>query len=233
MVSAIIVAGGRGNRFKSDLAKQYQRLVGRSVLSHTLSVFASCDAVDDLILVVPAGHEDYCRESVLPEVAPVRDLKLVAGGKQRQDSVFNGLRAVSGNGDGKVLIHDGVRPFVSSRLINDCLAGLEHAVGCIAAVPAVDTLKLVDAEDTITNTLERTGVWLAQTPQAFRYDIILKAHEAAAGQGWQGTDDASLLEWQGYAVKVVPGATRNIKITTPADLALAEAMLSTVDVQPG
>ncbi len=225
MIAAIIVAGGQGTRFAGKRAKQYLPLAGRPVLSHTLSVFAACEVIDRLVLVVPAGDDAYCRENVWPQVVPTREIVLVTGGEQRQNSVLNGLRAVSGKEDDSVLIHDGVRPFVPRRLIHECLAGLEKADGCIAAVAAVDTLKTVGRNNIICDTLDRESVWLAQTPQAFRYGVIRRAHEAAVEKGRQATDDASLLEWQGHRVAVARGTARNIKITTPDDMALAEALL--------
>jgi 2-C-methyl-D-erythritol 4-phosphate cytidylyltransferase len=131
-----------------------------------------------------------------------------------------------------VVIHDGVRPFVACRLIQSCLDGIRDADGCIAAVPASDTLKTVDREGRITGTIDRAAVWLAQTPQAFRYEVLLEGHQQAAAGGWQVTDDAALLERLGRIVRVIPGSAANIKITTPADLHLAEAMARRMDIEP-
>jgi len=123
-----------------------------------------------------------------------------------------------------VVIHDGVRPFVTSCLIQSCIEGVRDADGCIAAIPASDTIKTVDGVARISGTVSRDSVWLAQTPQAFRFDTLFEAHRLAAGRQWQVTDDAALLERLGKTVKVVPGSARNIKITTSDDLMLAEAI---------
>ncbi|MEW6077087.1 MAG: 2-C-methyl-D-erythritol 4-phosphate cytidylyltransferase [Thermodesulfobacteriota bacterium] len=230
MVSALIVAAGKGERLPGALAKQYLPLSGRPVLCRTLEVFAACAIIDDIFLVVPQKDFVYCRETILPQVA--RDVTLVAGGDRRQDSVFNGLRAMSPDRERVVVIHDGVRPFVTCRLIQSCLDGIRDADGCIAAVPASDTLKAVDKDGRITGTIDRAAVWLAQTPQAFRYGVLLEAHQQAAAGGWRVTDDAALLERLGRIVRVVSGSAANIKITTPADLRLAGAMTGRMGMEP-
>lgn len=225
MVSAIIVAAGRGTRLAGPLPKQYLDLAGKPVLARTLAVFAACGRVDEIILVVPAGDLDYCRDNILPRVKADCPLRLAAGGQHRQESVYNGLRAAAGQADDRVLIHDGVRPLVTSDLIGRCLDGLAAADGCVAAVPASDTLKSADAAGYITETVDRSAIWLAQTPQAFAYATILQAHQQARGRGRQATDDAALLEQTGGRIALVDGSPTNIKITTPDDLRLAEALL--------
>ena len=227
MVHAIIVAGGRGTRLPGHIAKQYLDLAGKPLLSHTVSVFCACEAIDAVVLVVPEADIDYCREHVLPLCTPPRDILLVAGGAERQASVCNGLKAVRGRDQDIVLIHDGVRPFVAQAMIRSCIDGLAHADACIAAVPAADTLKSVGRQNRIARTIDRENVWLAQTPQAFRYGIIRHAHEAAASTNVTATDDAVLLERAGKTVTVIPGSPLNIKITTPDDLSLAHAIFNT------
>ena len=226
MVSAIIVAAGRGTRLAGPTPKQYLPLAGKPVLAHTLAVFAGCGHVDEIILVVPAGDLDYCRDNILPLVPADCPLRLAAGGEHRQDSVYNGLRAAAGQAGDQVLIHDGVRPLVTADLIGRCLDGLAAADGCVAAVPASDTLKSADAADYIIETVDRSAIWLAQTPQAFAHATIFHAHQEARKGGRQATDDAALVERTGGRVALVRGAAANIKITTPGDLRLAEALLA-------
>ncbi|MDY6905384.1 MAG: 2-C-methyl-D-erythritol 4-phosphate cytidylyltransferase [Thermodesulfobacteriota bacterium] len=226
MVYGIIVAGGRGTRLPGDIAKQYLDLGGMPILSRTVSVFCSCEAVDAIVLVVPETGIDYCCHAILPHCTPEREIQVVAGGAERQASVYNGLKAVNGTKKDIVLIHDGVRPFVTPEMIQSCIKGLGHAQGCIAAVPASDTLKAVESGNRIAHTIDRGNVWLAQTPQAFHYGTIRRAHEAAAIENVTATDDAALLEQAGEMVTVIPGSPLNIKITTPEDLILARAILN-------
>ena len=155
---------------------------------------------------------------------PVR-IRLVPGGAERQDSVFNGLQA-AGDGPGVVVIHDGVRPFVSARQIAACAENALKYGACILGIPAQDTLKRTDAHGDIRETVKRDWLWLAQTPQAFRIDLIKSAHEAARSNGVSGTDDAFLVEQIGIPVKMIKGSPLNIKITTEDDLLLAEAILN-------
>ncbi|AQV01399.2 2-C-methyl-D-erythritol 4-phosphate cytidylyltransferase [Desulfococcus multivorans] len=224
--AAIIVAGGRGLRMKSDLRKQYLVFGGRSILSHTLAAFLTCPDVHRIFLVIPEADEAYCRDHILadfPDDCAIVDL--VSGGVERQESVYNGLEAAMGLAD-IVAIHDGVRPFVQPDLITRCLAGAKAYGACVPGVPAVDTLKTVDNDITIEKTLDRRKVWCAQTPQAFRYDLIWAAHESARSAGVVETDDAALLERLGRPVRMIPGSRYNLKITTPEDLALASAVLA-------
>ncbi|GBC60081.1 2-C-methyl-D-erythritol 4-phosphate cytidylyltra nsferase [Desulfonema ishimotonii] len=222
--SAIVVAGGSGTRMKSGIRKQYLSLSGRPVLSHTLQAFDACPAVDRMILVVPEGDMAFCRDSVLAPSGLQKPVRLVSGGKERQESVYNGLLAARGEAD-IVAIHDGVRPFVSSDQIAETVRLASETGACMLGIPASDTLKQVDGDGNVRQTLDRKTVWLAQTPQTFRYDLILTAHESARRGGYSGTDDASLAERMGVAVRVIPGSRLNIKLTTPEDLVLAEAVI--------
>ncbi|QTA85074.1 2-C-methyl-D-erythritol 4-phosphate cytidylyltransferase [Desulfonema magnum] len=220
MTSAIIVAGGKGLRMKEMVRKQYLLLAGRPILSHTLAVFDQCDAIDKIFLVAPAEDFDFCRKNLLGSFHFEKKITLVPGGAERQYSVYNGLMAVS---DKKsiVVIHDGVRPFVRHDQITACIESAKEHGACILGMPAFDTLKQVNSSGEIEKTLEREVIWLAQTPQAFQYDIIVSAHEAAAREGYIGTDDASLAERMGQKVKIITGSRNNIKITTQEDLRLA------------
>ena len=222
MVSAVIVAAGKGIRMNDTVRKQYLPLAGRPVLSHTLAVFDGCNLISKIFLVVPQKDFDYCRNNILPTLK--KEINLVAGGKARQDSVYNGLIAV-GKNNGIVIIHDGVRPFVNIEMLELCIRGAKEVGACIFGIPVQDTIKQVESSGHIIKTLERDTLWLAQTPQVFQYEIIRKAHENARLKGYAGTDDAFLVEQMGKHVKIIKGSKNNIKITTREDLKIAEVML--------
>jgi 2-C-methyl-D-erythritol 4-phosphate cytidylyltransferase len=222
-VSAIIVAGGRGIRMGGDVRKQYLRLGEHPVLAHTLAAFDAHKETEKIFLVIPKDDFDFCRD-MLSSVQLQKEVILTPGGETRQDSVYNGLSAAEGT-CGIVLIHDAVRPFVSAEQITACISGARECGACILGLPVHDTLKQIKYGDYIDKTLNREAIWLAQTPQAFQYDLIRNAHEAARKQGYIGTDDASLLERLGKKVKIISGSRYNIKITTPEDMRLAKAIL--------
>ena len=224
MVSAIIVASGKGARMKGTMRKQYLDLSGRPVLAHSIMAFDSCSQVEEIFLVVPKEDIEYCQNKILSLLDLKNQINLVYGGAKRQDSVYNGLQAITKNTD-TVVIHDGVRPFIQPEDLKECILGSKKFGACILGIPASDTLKSVDKSDIIETTLPRENIWLAQTPQAFQYDIILKAHETARRDGYVGTDDASLVERLGEDVKIINGSRFNIKITKKEDLAIAKAMI--------
>jgi len=223
MVSAIIVAAGKGIRMKGKMRKQYLELSGRPVLAHSIMTFDSCSLVDEIFLVIPKEDVEYCQNKILSLLDLNNQINLVCGGAKRQDSVYNGLQAINKNTD-TVVIHDGVRPFIQPEELEECILGSKKFGACILGTPASDTLKRVDKSDIIETTLSRENIWLAQTPQVFRFDLILKAHETARRDGYVGTDDASLVERMGEDVKIINGGRFNIKITKMEDLAIAKAM---------
>jgi 2-C-methyl-D-erythritol 4-phosphate cytidylyltransferase len=222
--SAIIVAAGQGTRMGGQVSKPYLPLGGVSILDRTLRVFIASRMFADIILVVTETDVEYCQRLCLEAFGTKQTIRVIAGGDHRQESVYNGLEACQGQDDDVVLIHDGVRPFVTQALLSHCLETVIDHAACIAAVPACDTLKQVGPDGRITQTLHRDAVWLAQTPQGFRLDLIRSAHRQARKEGFLGTDDAQLVERLGGKVAIVPGLTTNIKITTPDDLRLAEAI---------
>jgi 2-C-methyl-D-erythritol 4-phosphate cytidylyltransferase len=225
MIGAVIVAGGSGSRMKSSIKKQYLVLAGRPLVAHTLMAFDSFDAIDRIVLVVPAADLEYCRTEIVAPLTLVHDIHVVAGGPRRQASVTNGLDAL-GASDGIVMIHDAVRPFVRPSLMAACLAGVKATGACIPVIPATDTLKRVDGSGVILKTVDRRQIRLAQTPQTFSIGLIRQCHQLAGQRGFVATDDASVVESAGETVTVVPGDRENIKITTPEDLPLARAILS-------
>jgi 2-C-methyl-D-erythritol 4-phosphate cytidylyltransferase len=223
MVSAIIVAAGKGVRMKGTMRKQYLDLSGRPVLSHSIMAFDSCSLVEEIFLVVPKEDVEYCQNKILSLLDLKKCINLVHGGAKRQESVYNGLQAIKKNTE-TVVIHDGARPFIHPEDLKKCILGSKKYGACILATAAIDTLKRVDESDIIVTTLPRENIWLAQTPQAFQYDLIIKAHETARRYGYVGTDDASLVEKLGEDVKVINGSRFNIKITKKEDLDIAKAM---------
>ena len=224
MVTAIIVAAGKGVRMQGSLRKQYLPLAGLPILAHTLTVLAECELVGQIYLVIPQDDFDFCRERILNRIKLAATVNLVAGGARRQESVYRGLQQLD-PGCRIVVIHDGVRPFVQHDQITACINGAQKFGACILGIPAYDTLKQVDKSENIVNTITRDAIWLAQTPQAFRYDLVKKAHDQARLDGYQGTDDASLVERLGATVKIIRGSRSNIKITTKEDLEIARALL--------
>ena len=224
MNCVVIVAGGSGSRMQAPEKKQYLHLFGMPLLCHTLMAFDRCIDLDQICLVVPGEDLEKCKTEVLGPLSLVHDIQLVAGGKRRQESVVNGLNSLTAE-RGIVMIHDGVRPFVRSTLIERCLTGVKATGACIPAIPATDTLKQVDANGVIVSTVARQSIRLAQTPQTFFIDLIRRAHHHAACRHVAVTDDASVAEHFGASVIVVPGDPDNIKITTPHDLLVAQAIL--------
>jgi 2-C-methyl-D-erythritol 4-phosphate cytidylyltransferase len=223
MVSAIIVAAGKGARMKGTMRKQYLDLSGRPVLAHSIMAFDSCSLIEEIFLVVPKDDVEYCQKNILSLLDLKKQINLVHGGAERQNSVYNGLQSITKNTE-TVVIHDGVRPFIQPKDIKICIFGAKKYGACILGTPASDTLKRVDKTDIVETTLPRENIWLAQTPQAFQYDLILKAHEAARRDGYVGTDDASLVERLGKDVKIINGSRFNIKITNKEDFAVVKAM---------
>jgi len=223
MVSAIIVAAGKGIRMEGTMRKQYLDLSGRPVLAHSIMTFDSCSLVDEIFLVIPREDVEYCQKKIISLLDLKNHINLVHGGDKRQDSVYNGLKAITKNTE-TVVIHDGVRPFIQPEDLKECILVSKKYDACILGTPASDTLKRVNKSDIIETTLSRENIWLAETPQAFKYDLILNAHETARRDGYVGTDDASLVERMGKDVKIINGGRFNIKITKKEDLVLAKAM---------
>lgn len=224
-VYALIPAAGMGKRMGASINKQYLLLDGKPVLAHTLTAFECAPFIDGIYVVIPEDEIPYCRKHVVERFGFAKVRGIIAGGKERQHSVLNGLRAMEGVGDDDVvLIHDGVRPFISVDILDRAVATAREADGALVAVPSKDTVKIVE-DGYITATPPRETLWLAQTPQAFRYGVIRAAHECADAELFLGTDDAMLVERLGRRVRVVMGSYRNIKITTPEDMVLAEAFL--------
>lgn len=218
-VSAIIPAAGLGLRMGSDIPKQYLLLDGKPILHHTLSALAKCSQVGEIILVV--SEKEIAQASASVQKTYPKVTQVIPGGKERQDSVYNGLQSLAPDTD-IVVVHDGVRPFVSPELISENIAAARDFGAAIAAIPVSDTLKKVNDEGSVECTVDRAGLWRVQTPQAFQYDLLQEAFERARADNYYGTDEGSLIEQLGRDVKVIPGSELNIKITRAEDLVLGE-----------
>jgi 2-C-methyl-D-erythritol 4-phosphate cytidylyltransferase len=223
--SAIIVAAGKGLRMDDAVPKQYLTVAGIPLVGHSVLAFDNCPDVEKIYLVIPKADFEYCQKNILTQIDLHTEILLVAGGLERQDSVYNGLLAIENKKDAVVVIHDGVRPCLRPDWIPNCITGAIDYGACILGMPAHETLKRVQPNGHIKGTLERSGVWLAQTPQAFRYGLIREAHEKARQDYYHGTDDANLVERMGKEIKIIPGSRINIKVTTPEDLELASLLL--------
>lgn len=221
--AALLVAGGTGQRASGSglVPKQYASLGGRPVIAWSLSTFLEHQEIDRVQSVIHSDHGVLYREAV-GFLGPHQLADPVMGGTTRQASVLAGLEALEGSGVSHVLIHDAARPFIREQTIDDVLQALLSFDGALVAVPVADTLKRGNSDGTVSETLDRDGLWRAQTPQGFKLDALLSAHRRAASQGLTFTDDASLFEWAGIPVALVSGHPSNIKITTAEDLAMAQ-----------
>lgn len=223
-ITAIILAAGQGKRMDNRLNKQFLLLQGMPIIVHTLKVFQAAAEIDRCILVCGRGEEDFYDSEKLRNLGITKGVQVVPGGRERQDSVYCGLANVSEDCS-YVMIHDGARPLVTAGIISRVAEAVRVNGAAAVGVPVKDTIKRAGTGDLITETLVREGLWHMQTPQAFRRELIVEAHEQAQKAGYYGTDDASLVERMGGAVKIVPGSYENLKITTPEDIIIAEALL--------
>lgn len=228
-ITAIILAAGSGRRMNSAVPKQYLLLDGRPVLYYTLRAFEE-SAVTDIVLVIGADEMEYCRQEFMEKYRLSKITAVVAGGRERYHSVYEGLKAAAGSD--YVLIHDGARPFVTADVIARSIEAVKVSGACAAGMPVKDTIKVVDADGLVKETPVRSTLWQIQTPQSFSCPLITRAYKEmiASGRESSVTDDAMVLErMTGQRVRVIEGDYRNIKITTPEDLLVAEAYLKDVE----
>ena len=222
MISAIVLAGGRGKRMNYHKSKQFIEIKGKPVLVYTLEKFIYNKSIDEVILVLPEDEVDYCKKEVLQKYSLKVD-RIVIGGKERQDSVFNALEAMEQANI--VLIHDGARPFISEKIIEE---GIKYANIYGAAAPGVtpkDTIKIKNEDNISVDTPDRNTLVAVQTPQCFKYDEIYQCHRKIKEENAIVTDDTSVVERYGHKVYLYEGDYTNIKITTPEDLILAERLI--------
>ena len=222
--AAIVLAAGSGKRMNSQVHKQYLIIQDRPVLYYSLKEFED-SAVDEIVLVVGKGEEKFCRKEIVDKYGISKVKAIVEGGKERYHSVFEGLKQTS-DAD-YVLIHDGARPFVNQDIIRRCMQEVQKYQACVVGMPVKDTIKIADEEGYAKQTPDRKNVWMIQTPQTFSYALIYETYEEMLKtEDTAITDDAMVLERiKGKKSKLIEGSYRNIKITTPEDLLIANVYL--------
>lgn len=221
-VSVIIAAAGMSNRMGSKINKQFILIDNKPILAHTIEKFDNCKYIDEIIVVSKDTEVDYCKKEIVKKYGYKKVTNIVKGGKERQDSIYNGIMALNERSD-IVLTHDGARPFVRMESIIKGIKGALEYGACVIGVPLKDTIKVVNTSDEVHHTPNRSLLWAAQTPQCFRIDLLKEGYEYAISEGIVGTDDSSLVEKKGYPIKMLMGSYDNIKITTPEDLIIAES----------
>lgn len=237
--TAIVLAAGSGSRMKSNVAKQYMLLQGKPLIWYSLQAIEESSVIDDCILVIGAEDISYVRDEIVGRYGFSKVDMIVAGGKERYDSVYNALRAIDDgelsvpNEDGYLFIHDGARPFLTEKILQRSYEEVLNAGACVVGMPVKDTIKIADQAGYAEQTPDRSCVWQIQTPQVFETPLIIEAYtnlmkkkDELAGEGIRVTDDAMVVEsFTGHKVKLVEGSYENIKITTPEDLVIAEALM--------
>ncbi len=224
-VAALIPAAGMGRRMGGTLEKQFVQLGGKPLLAHTLARFEETPEVGKVVVIVPPGREEFCRREVIERGGFRKIERIVTGAETRQGSVRAGFQCVEEDVD-IVVVHDGARPFVTPALIQAVIEAAAHDGSAIVAIPESDTLKRVSADGVVMETIDRQQLWRAQTPQGFRRQVLQDALEYAERHSLRETDEASLVEGLRRPVRVVPGSSWNLKITSPDDLALARSLLA-------
>lgn len=223
--SAVIAAAGQGKRFGDGPPKQFLPLRGKPVLAYSVETFSKSDLIGEIIIVVPDDWARTVKTDIVDRLSIPKVTKIIPGGPERQDSVLIGLSSLSGTPD-VVAVHDGARPFVSLGLLEEVIREASACGGALAALPSNDTIKKSSPDMYADSTVPRESLWFAQTPQAFRYDVLKNAFSKALEDGFTGTDESQLVERTGVRVKIVKGSPFNIKITSPEDLRLGELILN-------
>ncbi|WP_050606356.1 2-C-methyl-D-erythritol 4-phosphate cytidylyltransferase [Clostridium niameyense] len=221
---AIIVAAGKGKRMKTSICKQFLNLREKPVLYYTLHTFSKSELIDEIILVTLEDKIDYCVNNIIEKYDINKVTHVIAGGKERQDSVYSGLRKLPKDCN-IVLIHDAARPFISEDIINNGIKYAEMYGACTCGVSPKDTIKVKNSKNFSSQTLNREDLFIVQTPQCFRYDIILDCHEKLRRDNIKVTDDTMVVERYNNSVYLYQGSYDNIKITTPEDLIIGEKIL--------
>ncbi|MBN1969012.1 MAG: 2-C-methyl-D-erythritol 4-phosphate cytidylyltransferase [Candidatus Delongbacteria bacterium] len=224
-IAAIIPAAGSGKRMGTDCKKQFLEIDGQEIIYLTIKKFIECDKIDLVVPIVPLDEIDYFNLNIVKKINSSKLSKPVIGGKERQDSVYNALNSGLFDYDDIILIHDGVRPFVSQELIESCAHLVRDNTGVITGVKPKDTVKKIK-NNTVMETIDRDSLILVHTPQAFKFDLLKKSYDLAFANGYYGTDDSSIVEkFSDIEIKVVTSSYNNIKITTIEDLIIAKCML--------
>lgn len=224
-LTALVAAAGQGKRVGAGGNKVYLSLKGKPLITYSLDVLERSPLVQAIVVITRQEDMEQCRK-VIAEKRYTKIRALVEGGKERQDSVYQGLQRLPQDTD-LVAVHDAARPLLTAELLDRVVAAAEKVGAAVAAVPVQDTIKRGNEQGLVESTLVREGLWAAQTPQVFRREWLVEAYTKGRARGWQVTDDASLVEKCGYPVKLVLGDYNNIKVTTPTDLILATILLAT------
>nr|WP_317365478.1 2-C-methyl-D-erythritol 4-phosphate cytidylyltransferase [uncultured Blautia sp.] len=226
--TAIVLAAGQGKRMNSKVQKQFLELEGKPLVYYSLKCFQDSGLIHEIILVTGAESVSFCKEEIVEKYGLTKVTKVIPGGKERYDSVYQGLLACWDTE--YVLIHDGARPFITEEIIQRGMQGVKKTGACVIGMPSKDTVKIADAQGDVAETPERSSVWTIQTPQIFEYRLIREAHEKIRCRDMSAiTDDAMVVEQEtGVKIALVEGSYKNLKITTPEDLDIAEIFLKNI-----
>lgn len=227
MNGVVIVAAGTGSRMNMGINKQFIKLEGKEIIAYTIEKFYNNSNIEDIVVVVKEDESEFFKKEILDKYN-FKNVKIAYGGKERQDSVYNGLKLLDEKCD-VVLIHDGARPFVSDKIIDKSIEEAKEHKAIVVGVPVKDTIKVIDNDKNIVDTPNRNVLWAVQTPQTFDYNILIDAYKDAFKNKFYGTDDAMLVERIGYKVKMLEGSYNNIKITTQEDLNIGSQILRVQD----
>ena len=227
MNGVVIVAAGTGSRMNMGINKQFIKLEGKEIIAYTIEKFYNNSNIEDIVVVVKEDESEFFKKEILDKYN-FKNVKIAYGGKERQDSVYNGLKLLHEKCD-VVLIHDGARPFVSDKIIDKSIEEAKEHKAIVVGVPVKDTIKVIDNDKNIVDTPNRSVLWAVQTPQTFDYNILIDAYKDAFKNKFYGTDDAMLVERIGYKVKMLEGSYNNIKITTQEDLNIGSQILRVQD----
>lgn len=227
MNGVVIVAAGTGSRMNMGINKQFIKLEGKEIIAYTIEKFYNNSNIEDIVVVVKEDESEFFKKEILDKYN-FKNVKIAYGGKERQDSVYNGLKLLDEKCD-VVLIHDGARPFVSDKIIDKSIEEAKEHKAIVVVVPVKDTIKVIDNDKNIVDTPNRSVLWAVQTPQTFDYNILIDAYKDAFKNKFYGTDDAMLVERIGYKVKMLEGSYNNIKITTQEDLNIGSQILRVQD----
>ena len=227
MNGVVIVAAGTGSRMNMGINKQFIKLEGKEIIAYTIEKFYNNSNIEDIVVVVKEDESEFFKKEILDKYN-FKNVKIAYGGKERQDSVYNGLKLLDEKCD-VVLIHDGARPFVSDKIIDKSIEEAKEHKAIVVGVPVKDTIKVIDNDKNIVDTPNRSVLWAVQTPQTFDYNILIDAYKDAFKNKFYGTDDAMLVGRIGYKVKMLEGSYNNIKITTQEDLNIGSQILRVQD----
>ena len=227
MNGVVIVAAGTGSRMNMGINKQFIKLEGKEIIAYTIEKFYNNSNIEDIVVVVKEDESEFFKKEILDKYN-FKNVKIADGGKERQVSVYNGLKLLDEKCD-VVLIHDGARPFVSDKIIDKSIEEAKEHKAIVVGVPVKDTIKVIDNDKNIVDTPNRSVLWAVQTPQTFDYNILIDAYKDAFKNKFYGTDDAMLVERIGYKVKMLEGSYNNIKITTQEDLNIGSQILRVQD----